>query len=563
MSQPATASLGSYRLLGQIGEGGMGVVHLAADANGRRVALKVLRPQVVGDEEGRRRLAREVSSLSQVRSPHVAEFLDADPWGPMPYVVTRYVPGHSLHEVVRRSGPLPAADLDHVGRGLLQAVRDVHAAGVLHRDVKPTNVVLEGRSPILIDFGLARLAEDPRLTTAGWLMGTPGYLAPEMLFGEPATHATDVHGWAATMAYAATGRPPYGTGHPMAILDRTRRGDVDLSEVAEPLRVLLAACLATEPVDRPTAVEVANELATLWARTGGAADGEAPTQALALAPTAAGDPTLPWQLAVEDDAATRTIPPPPPQPGPWPMVRSPDPTLVAGATRPPAPTRPPDPTRAVPLHPATVAAQPSPGGRWRTAGARVRRALILLALLAVVTLTFRLAPYLTAASVAVAVIGVRGLALAQEARRRRRDARGPRWSDTPWSVVGYPWHLVRSLAGSVVLLGTAATVMAGAVVGAAALGRPLAEGLLAAGALGGYLVWWGPAGERVRRPTGRLVSRLAGSPWVGWVLVAVLALVVGGLVLVAPQAEVSWVPAAGPPWSGWREWLDPWISLAA
>ena len=238
----------------------MGVVHLAEDQHGRRVALKVLRSQVVGDDEGRRRLEREVASLRHVRSPHVAEVLDADPWGEHPFIVTRYVPGHSLFETVDREGPLALPDLLHSGQRLLEAVRDVHAAGVLHRDLKPTNVVMEGRSPILIDFGLARLAEDPRLTMTGTVLGTPGYLAPEVLYGDEATAATDVHGWAATAAYAATGRPPYGRGHTMAILDRTRRGEVDLRQVPAELRGLLADCLATEPLDRPTVAEALAEL---------------------------------------------------------------------------------------------------------------------------------------------------------------------------------------------------------------------------------------------------------------------------------------------------------------
>ena len=180
----------------------MGVVHVAQAPDGTRVALKVLRPHVVGDPEGRERLAREVASLRKVRSKHVAEILDADPHGDAPFIVTRYVPGFSLHDTVRQDGPLAPGDLAYAARHLLQAVRDVHAADVLHRDIKPTNVVMEGRAPVLIDFGLARLAEDPRLTATGWLLGSPGYLAPEVLFGDDATTATDVHGWAATVVHA-------------------------------------------------------------------------------------------------------------------------------------------------------------------------------------------------------------------------------------------------------------------------------------------------------------------------------------------------------------------------
>ena len=171
---PELANIGPYRLLARIGEGGMGVVHLAQTLDGRRVALKVLRPHIVGDAEARERLAREVSSLRRVTSPRVAEILDADPHGATPYVVTRYVPGLSLYHHVAEEGPIAGRDLVHFADGLADALQAVHSVGVLHRDVKPTNVLMEGRSPVLIDFGLARLADDPRLTQTGFLLGTPG-----------------------------------------------------------------------------------------------------------------------------------------------------------------------------------------------------------------------------------------------------------------------------------------------------------------------------------------------------------------------------------------------------
>ena len=258
--RPTVPTVGGYRLLRHIGEGGMGVVHLAESPDGHQAALKVLRPNVVGDDESRRRLAQEVESLRHVRSDHVAEVLDADPWGEVPYVVTRFVPGQSLHDLVAHEGPLAEDDLVDVARGLLLAVQDVHAAGVLHRDIKPTNVVLDDWFPVLIDFGLARLAEDPGLTATGWLMGTPGYLAPEVLLGGQASTATDVHGWAATGVYAATGRPPYGQGHVMTILDRTRQGAFDVSGVPQRLQPLLAAALATDPRVRPTVQQAMGEL---------------------------------------------------------------------------------------------------------------------------------------------------------------------------------------------------------------------------------------------------------------------------------------------------------------
>ncbi len=253
---PPGLTVGGYVLLTRLGEGGMGVVHLARRPGGERVALKVLRPHIIGDDEARARLAREVSSLRRIRSEWVAEIVDADPWGPIPYVATRYVPGYSLHDQVQEEGPILGADLSWFARSLAEGVASVHACGVLHRDVKPSNVLMEGRRPILIDFGLARVADDPRLTHTGWLLGTPGYLPPEILYGDDATDASDVHSWAATVAFAGLGQSPYGTGPAMAIMDRVRRGDHDLTGVPDALRRLLDRALDPEPSRRPSLAEI-------------------------------------------------------------------------------------------------------------------------------------------------------------------------------------------------------------------------------------------------------------------------------------------------------------------
>jgi serine/threonine protein kinase len=216
--------IGPYRVLEKIGEGGMGVVYLACDAGDRRVAVKVLGPAVVGDPDARRRLAREVETMQRVRNRHVAQVLDADVIGPSPYIVTRYVPGPSLDEAVRRDGPLRGRALLQLAGGLAEALAAIHAAGVVHRDLKPGNVLLDDGQPVVIDFGIAHLPDTTRLTKTGLVMGTPGYLAPEVIEGRPASGATDVHAWGATMAYAATGRPPYGTGDFQTVFFRIIEG---------------------------------------------------------------------------------------------------------------------------------------------------------------------------------------------------------------------------------------------------------------------------------------------------------------------------------------------------
>jgi predicted Ser/Thr protein kinase len=248
---PTRDRVGPYRLLEEIGVGGMGEVHLARDDDGRAVAVKILHPAVARDEVARRRLEREVATMRRVRSPYVAEVLDADFTGPRPYIVTRYVQGRTLHERVRNGGPLSGAALFRLARGLARALRAVHAAGIVHRDLKPANVVLVGDDPVVIDFGLAHVLDATRLTLTGTAIGTPGYLAPEILEGGRAGPAADVFSWGATVVFAATGRSPYGSGPAEAVFSRVLRGRFDLSGVPRSLVPVVTAALAVDPGRRP------------------------------------------------------------------------------------------------------------------------------------------------------------------------------------------------------------------------------------------------------------------------------------------------------------------------
>ncbi|MFC4535542.1 serine/threonine-protein kinase [Sphaerisporangium dianthi] len=248
--------LGPYHLLSRLGAGGFGEVHLALDPEGRTVAVKVLHPHVAADGAALARLAREVETMRRVRGPHLAEVLDAELTGPRPFLVTRYVQGRSLGAVLAEGGPLRGEELTRLAGGLAEALAAIHAAGVVHRDLKPANVILADGEPHVIDFGIACALDSPSVTAPGAVLGTPGYLAPEVLSGGEASPAADVFAWGATVAYAASGRQPYGTGPPPAVAYRVVHHDPDLDEAPAWLAPLLRESLARDPAARPTAAEL-------------------------------------------------------------------------------------------------------------------------------------------------------------------------------------------------------------------------------------------------------------------------------------------------------------------
>lgn len=253
--------LGGYRLLGEIGRGSTAVVYLAMDSEGREVAVKELIPELTGVQEAIDRLAREMRAQARVRSAHVARLLDGAITAERPHVVMEYVPGCPLNDLIAAYGPLRGDRLARFARRLALALGDVHDAGVLHRDVSPGNVIVLGDRPTLIDFGIAHEAGAEQLTKRGMVVGTPAYLAPELIEGERATTASDVFSWAATVAYAATGRPPFGRGSLHGVCFRILRGQADLDGVPAPVAGLLRAALRRDPSRRPSARWFAGALA--------------------------------------------------------------------------------------------------------------------------------------------------------------------------------------------------------------------------------------------------------------------------------------------------------------
>jgi serine/threonine protein kinase len=247
-------------LLERIGEGTTAIVHCGIDPQGRTVAIKELRPEFAAEPGVRRRLGLEMAAQSRVSSRYVAELIDGDTRGERPYTVSQYVPGTTLRAQVDSYGPLPSTSLFRFAHEFATGIADVHAVGVVHHDVTPGNVMVLGGSPILIDFGVAHDLAAAPITRPGMLIGTPAYLAPELVEGEPAGPPADVFSWAATMAYAATGRAPFGGGSLHGVCFRILRGAADLDGLSEPLADLLRLAFRRDPAARPTAAWFASRL---------------------------------------------------------------------------------------------------------------------------------------------------------------------------------------------------------------------------------------------------------------------------------------------------------------
>lgn len=244
--------IGRYRLVGRLGEGGMGRVYLARSPGGRPTAVKVINDQLRHDEHALSRFRREVETLGTVRSAYTASLIDAELDTPPYWLATEYVPGPTLHAAVVTNGPLPA-DLARVMlAALAEGLDAIHVRGVWHRDLKPHNVILSATGPQLIDFGIARTTGTSNLTQVGGAMGSPGFIAPETITGGETGPGADVFALGATLAFAVTGRPPYGDGPFAAVSYRSVHGEIDLRGVDPGVAELIAACAQSDPALRPT-----------------------------------------------------------------------------------------------------------------------------------------------------------------------------------------------------------------------------------------------------------------------------------------------------------------------
>jgi eukaryotic-like serine/threonine-protein kinase len=243
--------IGPYRILKRIGTGGMGVVYLAEEGKGRQVALKLLRPELADDSGFRTRFRREVEAGRRVGGISTARYLDADLDSDHPYLTTEFVAGGNLHDYVTSHGPLAGDQLIALAVGLAEALVALANVGVVHRDLKPSNVLMGPSGPKVVDFGISRAADETVLTQTGGLIGSPGWMAPEQALGRPTTAAIDVFSWGATVAFASTGRSPFGVGRPDALLFRAVHENPDLEGVEPRLRPLIERSLSKDPNNRP------------------------------------------------------------------------------------------------------------------------------------------------------------------------------------------------------------------------------------------------------------------------------------------------------------------------
>jgi len=527
------SEIGGYRIVAPLGSGGMGTVYRAVDGGGTVVALKLLHPHIGADPVARDRLRREVAALQRLHHPAVAAVLDAEADSTEAFVVTELVDGRSLDEHVRATGPLSAAELARLADGLRDVLEAVHAAGVVHRDLKPGNILITDHGPVLIDFGIAQAADDARLTSGNLVVGTPGYLAPELLDDVEPSALSDWWGWAAVLAFAATGRAPFGTRPMDAVLARSRAGDVDVVGLGPLTAGALCAALDPDPSLRALPDDVVADLEDA------AEHGDFPPPTEVLAARAL--PFEPATQVIEDDGGTRVF----------------------------ATPRAQDDDGYVPPQDAEPPAGPEP---YVAPNAR-RRTGSILALGALAAAGAALYPGPAVLVVAAALVLFRTVGSAIDALHARRVRRGGAGRiDAARAVVASPWHLVRALVGLVpsLLIAVSAVALVGGtawwalgtdrlVIAPRGTGGGTAPGggnepwvycvALAGTMLAGLVaVWFGPRSRLTRIGARRTLAGLApGRPGAAALVVLALVGVAVLAALVATGHDVTWWPLNGAP----------------
>jgi serine/threonine protein kinase len=351
------SALGQYEVVGRLGAGGQGAVFLGRAPGGEYVAIKLLHAQMANDPAARARFTREVSAAQRVEPFCTARVLEADVHGDQPYVVSEFIDGPSLHDVVAHDGPRSADQLERLAIGTVTALAAIHEAGIVHRDFKPNNVMLAADGPRVVDFGIARTvnSQESAVTATGMVVGTPGYLAPEQLTGAPLTPAVDIFAWGATMVFAATGQSPFEADTLPVIINRILNEEPDLSALpAGPLRDLIGRCLSKDAGLRPPAAQLLLNLLGHVGAAPGTGQEELLNQGTRIASQLAPPPPVP--PAPRPQPQHQITPPPMPMhqgppmhgpqgphtPPPQPITPPPMPMYQGGSVPPPPPmTQPP------------------------------------------------------------------------------------------------------------------------------------------------------------------------------------------------------------------------------
>jgi serine/threonine protein kinase len=510
---PIGTELGGYVLHGVLGAGASGTVYRATDAEGIRVALKLLHPEVAAGAEARTRLRREVAAQRRIRSPLVARVVDAELDQAEAFVVTELVEGETLDAAIAKQGPWPSDQLADLGERLVVAIEAVHQAGVVHRDIKPSNVMLRpDGSPVLIDFGIAQGDTSARLTGTGLVAGTPGFVAPELLRGDDPTPGSDRFAVAATLLRAATGRAPFGGGPVDAVLARVLEGAPDTGGLDQPIQQAFRAALSPVEASRLGLDDLVEAL-----RSGQFEEALPPTAHLpgpAAAPTsvAFGGPVGDATQPLSPDGRRELLEPLPASGLP---VYAPS---AAGATQPGVPD-----------------VAPSPGFRDAIGLPPVGppKCRLLVACLWVAAAVIGAGwPIPTGAVVLVLLILARTVWEAHAAQAERLRRRGPKRSDAARTAVATPWYLLRGLVGSLLPAGLGIAVAVGGYWLIKFAADPDTTRLLwlagGAVAVGAAIGWWGPSAQETRDGA-RLALAWLLPTRVARVLVGVAALVGGGI----------------------------------
>lgn len=594
--------LGRYILLEKVGAGGMGQVYRArldaqsagaADLNDvvrpeDDVAVKVIQAAIVSDETAMTRLEREVTTLRTLSTRHVASVLDADLTGEKPYLVTEFIHGPSLGGLVDDHGPLRGRDLAHFGLGLGRALSTIHAAGVIHRDVKPSNILMRGPDPVVIDFGIAQFVDEARITQTGLVMGTPGYISPELLAGAAISERSDWWGWAATLVFAATGRPPFGRGAWDVVGARVTAGHVDLDGVPTQLHDILRRTLISTPHARPEPAQLRiaceqlrdeNVSQPVTAKWDDAAPEDPPAEASSAAqtevltsnPTAATEVLSPQQSSTDKLAATASSDDAPTVPytaQPQQAASTESTTKVLpnesqpahNATQPyhvpqlPAkipPTPPP-----TPMPPQQTHAQPVRQGKESSSRDTGPRSWLLFLILVCFAGIAMVVPWGALFIGCIWQIAARATYHSQVAQSLREREFGRRTMDTARTVAALPWHILKAASGSTLslIMPLSLAAIAGAVFAVISLTMtpppPDAAIVLGAALVALIVAWWGPGGTALRFGSRIIARSISPGPRGQWVAASVLGVILVAVISTILQREGNpdWVPGTMSPW---------------